>query len=99
MEPDFSFTIYEKYCCTSNKMVEIKLLDQRIIKGQLIGLYKNNPNDKNPYIAKWCLESPDQKYSLGLDYLGYASGKIILQEEIDEIKFIEDQTILKRPYD
>lgn len=99
MEPDFSFILYEKYCSVANKLVEIKLLDKRVIKGQLIGLFKNIPNDKKSYIAKWCLGSPAQKYSLGLDFLGYASGTIIRQEEIDEIKFLADQTIIKKTHD
>ncbi len=88
MKTDLSLTLYEKYFKLKNRLIEIELKNNSILKGKFIGFFKSN----TIYISKWHLV--DANVLFGLDAFGFLVGQIINHKDISKIKFLEDNSIM-----
>ena len=93
MEKDFSRILYDKYCGLINRNIEVTLKSGIVFQGVIIGFYKDNYH--NPSITKWHIVDEKDKNSLGINAFSISIGKIVNQKDIAEVKFFEDNTILK----
>lgn len=93
---DLSIQLYEKYFTLKNSSVEITLKNKLVIKGTLIGYFKSDADSGKPFISRWRLiDEKDNETSLGIDIFGYATGKIVNQNDILEVWFHDDNSVMK----
>lgn len=91
---DLSFELYKKYFSLTDNEIEITLKDNSILKGKIVGYYKNEEGgNKNLYISRWHIANTNS--FLGIDAFGFLQGEIILHKNISSIYFYEDKSILK----
>jgi hypothetical protein len=94
MDKDFSRLLYDKYFGLSNRNIEVKLKDGTVFRCVIIGFYKKGEED-TPYITKWHIIGATDKNRLGINPLDLLNGNTIDQQEIAEVKFMEDGSVLK----
>jgi len=90
LNPDLSYNLYKKYFALSNRHIRVKLKNDSIINGKIIGFFHGNEDNNEPYISKWHIIEQSEK--IGYDYLGFLVGYIISQNEIERVYFYEDQS-------
>jgi len=95
MEKDFSRLLYDKYFGLTNQNIKVKLKNGTVFQGIIIGFYKSADGDDKPYIAKWHLLEEKDKNTLKINDFGFSIGKIIDQKDIVEVRFFEDNTVLR----
>lgn len=96
MKVDFSQKIFEKYFQLTNRIIEVKLKDGKFVKGFIIGFFVNPDENLKTQIVKWHLVPGEEMVELGFDSFGVFLGTIIKSEDVMEIKFMADNSILKR---
>ena len=95
MKRDLSVQLYEKYFALKNRLVEITLKNKLVLKGVLIGYFKGDEDAGEPLIIKWHLVDEKDEESLEIDIFGSSAGTIINQNEIVEIRFSDDNSVMK----
>jgi small nuclear ribonucleoprotein (snRNP)-like protein len=93
MHKDLSNQIYNDFFLNNNREVIIKLKDNSILKGVLIGYYKDEEESEELYILKWHIVDKKDAMNLGLDSFGAVIGNIINQKDIVEIKLSDDKSL------
>ena len=93
MDKDLSIRIYNDFFLNNSREVVIKLKDNTILKGILIGYFKDEDETEELHILKWHLVDKKDAMNLGLDSFGSIIGNIIKQKDIAEIKFNEDYNL------
>jgi len=86
--------MYEKYYSLDNRNIEVKLKDARVLQGSIAGFFRGEDYENEPYIWQWHLVSPGKENMLGVDAFGYTEGALILQQDIIQVKFYQDNSIL-----
>jgi hypothetical protein len=94
MEKDFSRILYEKYFSLTNRNIEIALKNGKVVRGMIIGFYRNGEYSNKPYILKWHIVNENDKMSLGVDSFGFMIGEIIKTTDIAQVRFIADGSFL-----
>ena len=89
-QTDPSIEVYTKYLETDNPLVEVLLKNGHHFKGTIVGFYKGDPAAGDPFILKWQITPTKEAHTLGIDIVGTAIGNFIEQENIKQIKFLED---------
>ncbi|NTW31536.1 MAG: hypothetical protein HGB12_02745 [Bacteroidetes bacterium] len=95
IKSDLSLDLYNKYFNLKNKKVEIILKDKSVLTGVFIGFFKGDEDAHEPYIIKWHLVDENDIMSMGIDIFGYMTGKIVKQTDIVEIRFYDDNSVMK----
>lgn len=95
MKTDFSRLLYDKYLGLTCRSIEVKLKNGTVHQGVIIGFYKSGDESDKPYISKWHLVDEKEKNTLGINDFGFLTGQIIEQNNIAEVKFFEDNTVLR----
>lgn len=86
--------LFDKYHQLEDRRVVVKLKDGRTLKGVLIGYFKGKEGGKHAFIEKWHLVDESDSFSLGLDLFGSQLGEIISQDDIKEVHFLADDSII-----
>ncbi|HEU5053480.1 MAG TPA: hypothetical protein VFT78_10215 [Hanamia sp.] len=95
MKTDFSKLLYDRYFHLNNRKIEVKLKSGFIVACIIIGFYKASEEDDHPYIKKWHISTITEKNALGINSLDILNGNTIDQDDIAEVKFMEDGSVLK----
>jgi hypothetical protein len=95
MEADFSKQIYIKCCTLKNRVVKMVLKSGDIKEGVLAACATGNELEGDPSIIHWLLVPPGRELAVVIDCFGNKEGEIIHPEDIDEIHFTEDNSVLK----
>lgn len=95
METDFSKVLYDKNCGLCNRIVTVVLKEGASKEGVLAAFALGNAMEGEPYIIHWRLVTAGRELSVVMDSLGNKEGELICQEDIDEVHFREDNTVLK----
>lgn len=95
MKPDFSLILYNKYFNLSNRIIEITLKNGYKIKGEIIGFFLDDEDDREPHIVKWQIIKENDKILFDENTFVCSIGEIINQKDIAEVYFKEDSSIMK----
>ena len=95
MEKDFSRLLYDKYFGLTNRNLEVKMKNGAVAEGIIIGFYKGENNGNEPYITRWHIAHKKDENILEITPFGFFGGQIIEQKDIAEVRFFEDNTILR----
>jgi hypothetical protein len=85
--------LYEKYSQLKDTRVKVTLKNGDIVQGYIIGYFYDDLDDD--VIDQWQIGSEHELEDLGEDQSGYNFGKLVRQEDISEVFFLEDKTVLK----
>ncbi len=96
MKNDLSEHLLNRYLNASNCLVLLTLKTGRIVKGRIAGYCKDDFESEKPTIAYWHLVSETEKSISGTDMFGFPTGEFIHSEDIVEITFYSDNTVLKK---
>jgi hypothetical protein len=91
-ENDYSKEIYDKYCNSEGRILQIFLKDGSMLEGIFGGYFHGDIEVGEPFIIKWQFipESDIDKYnSVVLTESTDTLGRIIKQEEIDRVQFLK----------
>ncbi|MEP7269683.1 MAG: hypothetical protein ABI844_18850 [Saprospiraceae bacterium] len=94
MGQDLSEVFYEKYFSGNNRLIVVSLKNGKQITGIFVSIFINPYTGNKPSIRAWQIVEEKYKLTLGIDDLGYLLGEIILQKEIDKVRFLHDNTIM-----
>jgi hypothetical protein len=95
MKTDFSLLILQKYFTLKSKKVIINLKNKELVKGFIIGYFKGEENFDDTEIYKWHIVSIENKILFPIDAFGLETGIFVLQKDITEIQFLEDNSTIK----
>jgi len=95
METDFSKQIYIKCCALKNRGVKVCVKSGGVKEGVFAACATGNEAEGEPYILHWLLVPPGKELTAVIDCLGNKEGEIIHPEDIDEIHFTEDNSVIK----
>jgi hypothetical protein len=94
MKMNSSKIMLDKFLDASNKQVEIWLKNGKMIKGEIVGYYKEDDEEDELNISHWHVSEHSDSMPLGIDPFGNQNGIIIKHYQIKKIKFLEDETII-----
>jgi len=94
-QTDPSIKVYTKYLATDNPSVEVVLKNGHHYKGTIVGFFKGDPAAGDPYILKWQITPEREAHTLGIDIVGTPIGNFIEQENIKQVKFLEDNVVIE----
>src|SRR5687768_4082314 len=92
---DYSLKIYEKYSNLNNKEIELICSDGSRISGMIAGFFKGDPYSNEAYVTKWHIATKEQTNKLADDEYSFVCGKIIASADILEVRFLEDNSVIK----
>lgn len=95
MKTDFSRILYDRYFNLTNRNIEVKLKNGNIIRGIIVGFFKGYEDNNEPYIMQWHIADEKNKILFGIDAFGNMDGTIINSKDITEVKFLEDNSIIR----
>ena len=95
MKKDLSRLLYDKYFGLQNRNIEVKLKNGTVFCCVIIGFYKTGEEEDRPYINKWHIAPVTDKNKLGINALDLLNGKTIDEEDITEVTFMEDGSVLR----
>lgn len=95
MKTDYSRLFYTKYFHLENRTIEVKLKNGGCITGIIVGFVLGDEICNGPYITQWHIVDEKDKMTLGINSFGMLLGERIRTENIVEVKFFQDQTIMK----
>lgn len=95
MEIDFSKIFYDKYFSSNNRLVEVTMRNGRKITGVFVSFFLGEKDYNEPYIRRWHIVEEKQKMTLGIDAFGFCIGEVINQQEIESVKLLNDNSIMK----
>ncbi len=90
---DVSYTLYKKYFLLATNEVEIMLKNNTILKGKIVGYFKNENENDIPFIIKWHIAETTS--FLAIDVFGFLQGSIIKHSDISSVFFYEDGSTIK----
>jgi hypothetical protein len=96
MEKDLSRELYDKYFRLTNRHIQVTLSNGRTIQGIIIGFFRGNEHGHDSYISRWHVVIDTEEMSMGQGIFGGLTGEIINQEDIMEVLFEEDKSVLRR---
>ena len=94
VEMNTSMELFEKLEQLSNQQVVIMLKNGKKLRGKLIGFFKDEEFSSSRFAMKWHIvdqHDPDN----GFDIFGLHKGTIVNQNDIAEVHFMEDNSIMK----
>lgn len=94
MKTDFSRLLYDKYFSITNRNIEVKMKNGVIIQGIIVGFIKGDEYSCDPYITKWHIVDTSDERSRGIDIFGFPSGTYIKHNDIVQVKFCQDNSIM-----
>ena len=92
MKEDYSKEIYDKYCNSEDRILQVFLKDGSALEGIFVGYFHGDTEAGEPYILKWHFvpESEVRKYHIAISAeTKQEFGIIINQEDIKEVRFRE----------
>jgi len=95
MKTNSSWLLHDKYFRLTNKNIEVLLRNGRSIRGVIVGYFLNGIDQNEPSIWKWHIVQENDSRGWGIDGMGNMRGEIIKQRSIAEIRFQEDNSIMK----
>ncbi len=95
MENELSKLLYDKYFDLTHRSISITLKSGREVCGVFISFFRGENYAKSTYITKWHLVDEIYSLSLGIDAFGFLIGEYIMQNDIAEIRFHQDNSIMK----
>ena len=95
MKTDLSKSLYEKYFDLTMRTVTVILKNQKIIIGVFISFCLGDQYSFEPFITKWHIVNEADKNTLGIDSFGFLIGECINQNDISEILFHENNSVMK----
>ncbi len=95
MKMDLSKLLYDKYFNLTMRTVTVILKNRKIIIGVFISFCVGDPYCLEPFITKWHIVSDADKNTLGIDSFGFLIGEYVKQNEISEIVFHENNSVMK----
>ncbi len=95
MKRDSSWLLHDKYYSLTNKTIEVILRNGRSIKGVFVGFFVSDEESGPPSILRWHIADLPEGLVRGVDGLGNMKGEIIRHRVIAEIRFAEDQSVMK----
>lgn len=93
METDLSYALYQKIRSLWDKALEVTMKDGRIMKGKFIGYFLGDIEEGEQYIIQWRVTDADDMS--GADAFGFLKGSLIVQSDIAQVKFLQDNSIMK----
>jgi hypothetical protein len=91
---DYSKEIYDKYCNSEDRILQVFLKDGSMLEGIFVGYFHGDIDAGEPYILKWHFipESEIKKYHIELSAeTKQEFGRIIKQKDIKEVRFKESK--------
>ena len=95
MKIDLSIDLYNKYFKLKNRKLDIRLKNNSVLTGEFIGFFKGEDEFNEPYIISWHFIDYPKNNFIGHDSFGFFLGKIIDQNDLAQIYFYEDHSIMK----
>lgn len=92
---DFSKVLFEKYIRLKNRNMELVLKNGRHIKGVIVGYFKGDEENKEPYIRRWHIVDEDDSATMGFDPFGKLIGELVDHADIAEVYIQEDGSFIK----
>jgi hypothetical protein len=93
-ENDYSKEIYDKYCNSEDRILQVFLKDGFMLEGIFVGYFHGDIDAGEHYIHKWHFvpESEIEKYHLvATAEMKNKFGRMIRQEEIARVQFKENK--------
>ena len=65
-----------------------------IFKGVIVGFFKGDEDNNEPYIVKWHIVPESRKIKLGMDGFGIIKGEFIETNDIVKVNFYSDNSVI-----
>ena len=91
MKKDFSLEIFNKLISLNNRKIELILNDHSVMEGEFVGFFRGAEEFNESYIVSWHFIATESTQTSILDSF---VGEIILQNNIFQIRFLEDQSVM-----
>ncbi|HRY32580.1 MAG TPA: hypothetical protein P5531_06405 [Bacteroidales bacterium] len=92
---DRSRELLNKYISLVDKRIEVVLLKGEVIRGMITAFISSETGGGGTGILKWRIAEVEEASLLGTDPFGFDIGRTIDHKAIAEVRFMEDQTIMK----
>jgi hypothetical protein len=95
MQTDQSNELYHRYFALADPVVTVILKNGEMLSGVFVDFFRGEEDFDEPYVTRWHLVAEKEKKGLGTDGLGFPIGTFILQDDIAEIRFRQNNSVMK----
>ncbi len=95
MKTNHSQELLEKIVSLTDKKIDMVLRSGEVISGMITGFIGNETGGGEGRILKWRIAGEDEGALLGTDPFGFTIGRTIDHKAIAEVRFRQDQTVMK----